>query len=114
MGVGKGNHKNHARGPTHTRWTGGSKFWLIRQPEYRSWHNMKSRCLDPSNHKWPSYGGRGITVCRAWLDFTNFLRDMGERPSSEHTLERKNSNRKYNRRKCYWGTPLQQNRNLTN
>jgi hypothetical protein len=107
MGVGKGNHKNHASGPA----TGGRSSWLRWQPEYRSWAMMMNRCRNPNADDWSHYGGRGITVCQAWLEYTNFLRDMGRKPTPKHTLERKNNNGNYNKRNCYWATRQQQARN---
>ncbi len=42
---------------------------------------MRGRCLN-SNHKFYCYyGGRGITVCKRWDSFKNFLADMGEKPT---------------------------------
>jgi hypothetical protein len=110
-GIGKGRHKNHARGPTNGRWNGGRDSWLRWQPEYRSWAMMMNRCRNPNADDWSYYGGRGITVCQAWLEYVNFLRDMGRRPTPKHTLERRNNNGNYNKRNCYWATRQQQARN---
>lgn len=55
---------------------------------YVSWTNMKTRCTNPDSSKYETYGGRGIKVCDRWMTFANFLADVGERPSKEHTLDR--------------------------
>jgi hypothetical protein len=78
---------------------------------YGRWCAMKSRCSDP-NHaggkSWKNYGGRGITVCKRWLNsFQNFLDDMGEPPPGT-SLDRKNNNRGYYKRNCRWATKAQQ------
>src|SRR5438094_3143938 len=57
-------------------------------PEYISWEAMKQRCFDPKKPNYHLYGGRGITVCERWMDFRNFLADMGPRPSPAHSLDR--------------------------
>ncbi len=57
-------------------------------PTYVSWQAMCQRCLIPKSSSYPMYGGRGITVCERWSKFTNFLVDMGERPSLKHQLHR--------------------------
>ena len=49
-------------------------------PTYISWHLMKQRCLNPNSPVFKWYGGKGVTVCDQWLEFVNFLEDMGERP----------------------------------
>ena len=41
---------------------------------------MIQRCTNPRNPTHKYYGGRGITVCDRWLEFENFLADMGECP----------------------------------
>lgn len=47
---------------------------------YRSWDNMKSRCYNPNVREYPRYGGRGIKVCKEWVDnFAAFYDYMGER-----------------------------------
>lgn len=58
-------------------------------PEYKAWSGMIQRCTNPRNSSFVYYGGRGIKVFPAWLDdFTAFLRDVGERPSPLHSIDR--------------------------
>ncbi|MBP9906575.1 MAG: hypothetical protein KBF66_13520 [Rhodoferax sp.] len=50
---------------------------------------MIRRCTKPRHHDWRWYGGKGITVCREWLEsFDTFLRDVGTAPSPQHWLGR--------------------------
>lgn len=78
---------------------------------YNSWSNMVRRCTQPYHHKYYLYGAKGITVCDEWLDFSNFLRDMGERPEGK-TLDRINGEIGYSKENCRWATPKEQQRNI--
>lgn len=83
--------------------------------EYRIWRNMKQRCNNANNPKFADYGGRGITVCDRWIDYPVFLADMGRRPTSKHSIERRNNDLGYSPDNCYWATHRQQveNRRVT-
>ncbi len=74
---------------------------------YTIWSNMKRRCLDLKSSHYHLYGGRGITVCERWMDFTLFLSDMGERPDGL-SLERRDNNAGYSPDNCYWATNQEQ------
>lgn len=81
-------------------------------PEYRSWVAMKSRCLYPSQPSFKNYGGRGISVCERWVkSFSDFLFDMGKKPSASHTLDRVDVNGNYSKENCRWATMPEQVKN---
>lgn len=46
-----------------------------------------------------------------WLNFKNFLADMGRRPKPALTLERKDGNKSYCKANCIWASRLTQSRN---
>ena len=81
-----------------------------RSPTYQSWQAMKQRSLNPNCPAYKDYGGRGIKVCERWMDFANFLTDMGERPKGK-TLDRINNDGDYEPGNCRWSTPKEQNQN---
>lgn len=85
---------------------------LTKTVEYRAWHSMKQRCLNPKCRRWNKYGGRGIAICQKWLDsFEAFLADMGPRPSPDHSIDRIDNDGDYEPGNCRWATRSQQQQN---
>ena len=82
--------------------------------ENNAWRAMKRRCENPKNKRYKDYGGRGIKVCERWDSFENFLADMGRRPKTDFSLERKDNNGNYSPENCVWVAMAEQNRNKRN
>lgn len=78
--------------------------------EYRIWANMKQRCLNRNTTDYNNYGGRGISICKRWLRFENFYKDMGNRPRGLQ-LERKDNNGNYEPPNCKWATRKEEQNN---
>lgn len=87
----------------HKRTTGQSRA-------YSSWCNMKGRCTNPNLPQFKDWGGRGITYCKRWETFENFLSDMGEPPEG-YTLDRKDNDKGYCKSNCRWADKSTQRRN---
>jgi len=87
---------------------------MSKSPEWRAWKHMKQRCGDPKHPEFHRYGGRGITVCKKWLNFESFYADMGDRPSVDYSIDRINNNLGYCGFNCRWATAEQQGNNKRN
>src|SRR5690242_6504287 len=96
---------------------------LSAHPLSSTYRNMVHRCHNPNDPRYAQYGGRGIRVCRRWMEagnqgFLNFIADMGPRPEGRtkkrrpaYSLERIDNNMGYSPDNCRWGTASEQNKN---
>lgn len=71
-----------------------------KDPLFVTWRGIIRRCLKKDCKDFPSYGGRGITICERWRSAANFSSDMGERPSEGHSVDRKDNEGHYSCGKC--------------
>lgn len=79
---------------------------------YIRWVSVRQRCTNPNDVAYHRYGGRGIIMHPEWAqDFTAFFRDVGEPPTSKHTLERINNDRGYEPGNVCWATRKEQANN---
>jgi len=76
---------------------------------------MIQRCEYKKNANYYLYGGRGISVCKRWRGaFALFKKDMGDKPTPKHQLDRKNNNGNYCLSNCRWVTRKENQRNTRN
>ncbi len=86
---------------------------MSRSPEWNTWRAMVGRCTYEKNEKYHLYGGKGIKVHPAWLKFEGFIKDVGLKPTSKHSLDRyPNPAGNYEPGNVRWATQTQQCRNL--
>ncbi len=76
-------------------------------PTYRSWQSMNSRCNNPRNPSYDTYGGRGITIHPPWRRFQDFFAYMGERPEGT-SLDRIDPNGNYEPGNVRWSSADEQ------
>jgi hypothetical protein len=78
---------------------------------YGRWKDMRQRCFNPSNPRYPYYGGRGITACERWDRFENYCADRlptGGDPPPGKSNDRINNDGNYEPGNVRWATRAQQ------
>ena len=91
---------------------------LRSHPLYHIWRQMVARCERPGHARFEGYGGRGIRVCKEFQDVGAYVRyveeTLGPKPSPEHTIDRADNERGYERGNLRWALPEKQNLNRRN
>lgn len=68
---------------------------------YGAWMRLKQACSNKNFSNYKYNGAKGIKVCDEWLEFANFLRDMGEKPVG-HRFNRLDKDGDYEPDNCEW------------
>lgn len=97
------------------------KHGYVGRSEYNAWHDIKRRTLNPNYYQAQYYIARGITICDRWKNsFPNFIKDVGDKPTPKHSIDRIDNNGNYSCGKCKeclengwlmnvkWSTPREQ------
>lgn len=100
-----------AIGSTRNHWQ--VKHGMAGTRPYKIWAAMRQRCNNPNEESYPSYGGRGIKVCKEWDTFAGFWSDMAEGYAPNLTIDRKDNDGNYCKDNCRWATKVQQARNTS-
>ena len=78
---------------------------------HATWASMKQRCLDKNHHKYHRYGGRGITVCKEWMEFVNFRKwALKNGYKDDLTIDREDNDGNYEPSNCQFITSLENSR----
>lgn len=74
--------------------------------------SMLDRCYNPKARSYQWYGARGIQVCDRWRkSFNAFALYVGQRPSKDHQLDRKDNDGNYEPNNVKWSTRTEQSLN---
>mgnify|MGYP006908855972 CR=1 FL=1 len=94
----------------------GYKHGMYRTRIYRIWQGLKWRCYYPTHVSYKYYGGRGITVCKEWLDdffaFNTWAINNGY--NDNLVIDRIDNNGNYEPDNCRWVTMKVQGNNKSN
>lgn len=85
---------------------------------FHRWSGMLTRCENPNAVNYKNYGGKGVSVCKEWHDFSSFrdwAKENGWKEDGTLTIDRIDPNGNYEPSNCRWVDAKKQanNRNTT-
>lgn len=84
-----------------------------RHPLYSVWRNIKTRVFNENTHNFTNYGGKGVSICKEWIDdagaFIKWCFKNGYKKGL--TLDRKDPSKGYSPKNCRWTDLSTQQRN---
>ena len=85
---------------------------MTHTPEYHAYWSALERCRNPKNKRWYSHGGRGIEF--RFKSFSEFYKELGNRTTPDHSLDRIDNNGHYEVGNVRWATfgEQQSNKNV--
>lgn len=94
----------------------GLKHGKYKTRLYRIYNAMKERCYNQHTVNYHLYGGRGITICKEWLnDFNSFYEWALNNGYKENlSIDRKDTSGNYEPSNCRWITNKEQQSNKRN
>ena len=89
---------------------------MTNTPLYKTWKNIKTRCYNHKCQKYKNYGGKGISMCKEWLDdFMSFYKWSNENGyETGLTIDRIDVDGNYEPNNCRWVNWKTQQRNKSN
>lgn len=95
-----------------------TKHGLRNDPVYSLWNNIKERCYNQNNHKYPDYGGRGIAMYPQWRDSVDaFFKYVSALPcygEKGYSINRIDNDGNYEPGNVKWSTDKEQANNKRN
>jgi hypothetical protein len=75
---------------------------------------MKDRCFNPKSSLYKNYGGRGITICKEWLENYQAFKNWAITNNYQEglSIDRIDVNGNYEPSNCRWADAKTQNNNL--
>jgi hypothetical protein len=84
---------------------GNYKHGLRNKNIYHIWRGMIDRCTNPNSTRFSDYGGRGITVCKEWINIVGFYDwAINNGYADNLQIDRKNNDGNYCSGNCRWTT----------
>lgn len=81
---------------------------------YTIWSGIIQRCQYPKHVEFYRYGGRGISVCDEWRDYSNFKNwaiETGYNDNDKLSIDRVDNDGDYSPDNCKWSTVIEQSNN---